>query len=91
MTQRGWYVTDNERQQQLIKSFHKELDDDDAELDDEDDDPQLRRIRRECEKRMKEYDERLQQLQVDKQIQAVLLDKVKKDCEARPTMLREAP
>ena len=80
MTQRGWYVTDNERQQQLIKSLHKELGEDNAELDDEGDDPQLRRIRRECEKRMKEYEERLQQLQVDKQIQAVLLDKVKKDC-----------
>ncbi len=52
-------VTDNAKQQQLIKSLHKGLGENDAEFDD--DDPLLRRIRRECEKRVKDCEERLKQ------------------------------
>jgi predicted nuclease with TOPRIM domain len=54
MSHRDQLLGENERQQQLIKSLHKELGEDDAEFDDEDDYPLLRRIRRECEKRVKE-------------------------------------
>ena len=43
----------------------------------------MRRIRRECEKRVNEYEERLQQLDSDTrrklEIQAVLLEKATKD------------
>jgi hypothetical protein len=59
----------------LIKSLHTEFDDED--------DPQLRRIRRECERRVKECEERLQQSQSDMrrqlEMQAVLFEKAKKD------------
>ena len=48
------YAAENEKKQQLIKSLHKELGEDDADFDDEDDDPLLHRIRREREKRVKE-------------------------------------
>jgi predicted secreted Zn-dependent protease len=54
----------DKKQQLLIKSLNTELDED-AEFDEDEDDPQLRRIRRECETRVKEYEERMQQLQFD--------------------------
>jgi len=41
-------VTDNDKKQQLIKSLHQELAGDEVELDDDDDDPLLHRLRREC-------------------------------------------
>jgi hypothetical protein len=41
-------AADNDRKQQLIKSLHQELAGDEAELDDDDDDPLLHRLRREC-------------------------------------------
>jgi cell division septum initiation protein DivIVA len=56
-------AVENETQQQLIKSLRRELGEDDAELDEEDEDPLLRRVRRECEKRMKDCEERLKQSQ----------------------------
>jgi chromosome segregation ATPase len=71
--------TDNAKQQQLIKSLHKGLGENDAEFDDEDDDPLLRRIRRECEKRVKDCEERLKQSQAERHRQAMLLDKANKD------------
>jgi len=71
--------TDNAKQQQLIKSLHKGLGENDAEFDDEDDDPLLRRIRRECEKRVKDCEERLKQSQAERRRQAMLLDKANKD------------
>ena len=55
----------------MINSLHQELDEVDAELDDEGDDPLLRRIRRECENRVKDCEECIQQ--------AMLLDKASKD------------
>ena len=48
-------------------------------FDDEDDDPLLRRIRRECEKRVKDCEERLKQSQAERRRQAMLLDKANKD------------
>jgi ketosteroid isomerase-like protein len=63
----------------LIKSLHKELGDDDAEFEDDDDNPSVRRIRRDSEKRVKECEERLQQLSTDRHRQAMLLDKADKD------------
>ena len=59
----------------MIKSLHQELGEVEAELDDEDDDPLLRRIRRECEKRVTDCEERIQQLQSERRRQAMLLDK----------------
>ena len=59
--------------QQLIKSLHQELDEVDAELDDDDDD------QRECEKRVKDCEECIQQLQSERHRQAMLLDKDGKD------------
>ncbi len=59
-------VTDYAKQQQLIKSLHNELGEIEAEFDDEDDDPLLRRIRRECEKRVKDCEERLKQSQAER-------------------------
>ena len=72
-------VTDNAKQQQLFKILHKGLGENDAEFDDEDDDPLLRRIRRECEKRVKDCEERLKQSQAERHRQAMLLDKANKD------------
>ena len=73
------YAADNEKKQQMIKSLHQELGEVEAELDDEDDDPLLRRIRRECEKRVTDCEERIQQLQSERRRQAMLLDKASKD------------
>ena len=47
-------AADNDRKQQLIKSLHQELAGDEAELDDDDDDPLLHRLRRECERHIKD-------------------------------------
>ena len=49
-----FFAAENDRKQQLIKSLHQELAGEDAELDDDDDDPLLHRLRRECEKRVKD-------------------------------------
>jgi chromosome segregation ATPase len=70
---------DRKREITTIKSLHKELGDDDAEFEDDDDDPLVRRIRRECKKRVKECEERLQQVSSDRHRQAMLLDKADKD------------
>ena len=63
-------VTDNAKKRQLISSLQRELGENDAEFDDENDDPLLRRIRRECEKRIKDCEERLRQSQAEGQLQA---------------------
>jgi hypothetical protein len=63
----------------LIKSLHKELGDDDAEFEDDDDDPSVRRIRRESEKRVKECEERLEEIDSGRQRQALLLEKDDKE------------
>jgi hypothetical protein len=49
-------AADNDRKQQLIKSLHQELAGVEAELDDDDDDPLLHRLRREYEKRVKDWE-----------------------------------
>ena len=72
-------VTDNAKQRQLINSLQRELGENDAEFDGENDDPLLCRIRRECEKRVKDCKESLKQSQAERQLQAKLLDKAKKD------------
>jgi hypothetical protein len=70
---------ENETQQQLIKSLRRELGEEEAELDEEDEDPLSRRVRRECAKRVKDYEERLMRSPSDGQIQASLLEKARKD------------
>ena len=63
----------------MIKSLHQELAGDEAKLDDDDDDPLLQRLRRECDRRVKDYEERLQKSQVEGEMQLILLDKMKHD------------
>jgi len=47
-------ASDNNRKQQLIKSLHQELGGEEAELDDDEDDPLIHRIRvKDCEDRLK--------------------------------------
>ena len=77
--EKDFLSADNTRKQHLIKSLHRELTGEDAELDDDDDDPLLRRIKRDYEKRLKDCEECLNQSQADGQRQAILLDKVKKE------------
>ena len=57
--ERDYLAAENDKKQQLIKSLHQELAEEDVELDDDDDDPLLHRLRRECEKRVKDCEERL--------------------------------
>jgi phage shock protein A len=76
---RDQLAAESETQQQLIKSLRRELGEDEAELDEEDEYPLLRRVRRECAKRMKDCEDRLKQLQSDRQRQASLLEKARKD------------
>jgi hypothetical protein len=77
-------MRENAQQRQMINSLKRELGENDAELDDDSDDPLLRRIRRECEKRVRDYEERLKRSQVEGELQDQLLDKAKKDlAEAR--------
>jgi len=84
LSQNDVLVRENAQQRQMINSLKRELGENDAEFDDESDDPLLRRIRRECEKRVKDCEERLKRSQVEGQLQDQLLDKVKKDlAEAR--------
>jgi phage shock protein A len=66
-------------QQQLVKRLRRELGEENAEFDEEDEDQISRRVRRECAKRVKDYEERLKRSQSDGQIQASLLEKARKD------------
>jgi hypothetical protein len=78
----------------LIKSLHQELAGQEAELDDDDDDPLLYHLRRECEKRIKDCEERLKQSQAEGEIQSILIDKIKhdlRDAQGRPIVPREVP
>jgi phage shock protein A len=75
----GDRFADNETQQQLVKSLRRELGEDDAEFEEDDEDPLSRRVRKECEKRMKSYEDRLKRSQAEGQIQASLLEKARKD------------
>jgi hypothetical protein len=78
-------AADNDKKQQLIKSLHQELADDD-------DDPLLHRIRRECERCVKDCEERLKKSQVEGEMQSILIDKIKLEMRERmPTMPREVP
>jgi hypothetical protein len=61
-------VADNTKQRQMINSLQRELGENDAEFDDDSDDPLLHRIRRECEKRVKDCEERLKQSQAEGQL-----------------------
>ena len=70
---------ENEEQKQLIRSLKRELGEDEAEFKEDDEDPLSRRVRKECEKRMKIYEDRLKRSQADGQIQASLLEKARKD------------
>jgi hypothetical protein len=47
MKERDHLKMENDKKQQLIKSLHQELAGDEAELDDDEDDPLLHRLRRE--------------------------------------------
>ena len=48
MKEKEFLAAANDKKQQLIKSLHQELAGEDAELDDDDEDPLLHRLRREC-------------------------------------------
>ena len=64
----------------------------DQELADDDDDPLLHRIRRECERCVKDCEERLKKSQVEGEMQSILIDKIKLEMRERmPTMPREVP
>jgi len=77
--EKDYLAGDNDRKQQLIKSLHQELAGDEAELDDNDDDPLLHRLRRECERRVKDCEERLKKSQAEGEMQSILIDKIKHD------------
>ena len=79
MKEKDFLAAANDKKQQLIKSLHQELAGEDAELDDDDEDPLLHRLKRGCEKRVKDCEERLKQSLAEGRMQAILLDKVNKD------------
>ncbi len=79
LRERDHLAAENVTKQQLIKSLHQELAGEEAELDDDDDDPLLHRLRRECERHVKDYEERLKQSQADGEMHSILLDKIKHD------------
>jgi chromosome segregation ATPase len=89
-SQRDQLLADNETQKQLIKSLKRELGEDDAEFEEDDDDPLSRRVRKECEKRMKSYEDRLKRSQAEGQIQASLLGKARKDLADARDMANDA-
>ena len=66
LSQNDMLVADNAKQEKLIKSLNKELGENEAEFEDDDDDPLLRRIRRVCEKRVKDCEERLKRSQAER-------------------------
>jgi phage shock protein A len=72
-------ASENNRKQQLIKSLHQELGGEEAELDDDEDDPLIHRIRRECAMRVKDCEDRLKKSQTEGEMQSILLDKMKHD------------
>jgi molybdopterin converting factor small subunit len=77
-----------EKYQWLIKNLREELGDDEAEFDEEDD-PNVRRVRRECKERVNQYEERMSQLstdmqqEIDKQVE--LLQKAEKERDYAPS------
>jgi hypothetical protein len=77
--ERDHLAGENDKKQQLIKSLHQELAGDEAELDDDDDDPLLQLLRRECERHVKDCEERLKKSQTDGEMQSILIDKIKHD------------
>jgi len=72
-------ASENDRKQQLIKSLHQELGGEEAELDDDEDDPLIHRIRRECAMRVKDCEDRLKKSQTEGEMQSILIDKIKHD------------
>jgi hypothetical protein len=72
-------ASENNRKQQLIKSLHQELGGEEAELDDDEDDPLIHRIRRECAMRVKDCEDRLKKSQTEVEMLSTLLDKTKHD------------
>jgi hypothetical protein len=72
-------ASENNRKQQLIKSLHQELGGEEAEFDDDEDDPLIHRIRRECAMRVKDCEDRLKKSQTEGEIQSILIDKMKHD------------
>ncbi len=62
-------AAEKSRKQQLIKSLHQELGGEEAELDDDEDDPLIHRIRRECAMRVKDCEDRLKKSQTEGEMQ----------------------
>jgi hypothetical protein len=63
----------------MIKSLHQELGGEEAELDDDEDDPLIHRIRRECAIRVKDCEDRLKKSQTEVEMLSTLLDKTTQD------------
>jgi hypothetical protein len=63
----------------LVRSLKRELGEDDAELDEDLEDTLSRRVRKECKKRVKIYEDCLKRAQADEQIQAALLEQTRKE------------
>ncbi len=76
MREKDFLSAENDRKQQLMKSLHQELAGEEAELDDDDDDPLLHRLRRECDRRVKDCEERLKKSQAEGEIQPILKERL---------------
>jgi len=70
MREKDFLSAENDRKQQLIKSLHQELAGEEAELDDDDDDPLLHRLR------VKDCEERLKKSQAEGEIQPILKERL---------------
>ncbi len=63
----------------MINSLYQELGGEEAELDDDEDDPLIHHIQRECAMRVKDCEDRLKKSQTEGEMQSILIDKMKHD------------
>ena len=83
-------LKDLETKQQLVRSLKRELGEDDTELEEDVEDTISRRVRNECKKRVKIYEDRLKRAQADEQIQAALLEQIRKELAVVRDMVDDA-
>ena len=67
--EKEYLASENDRKQQLIKSLHQELGGEEAQLDDDEDDPLIHRIRRECAMRVMDCEDLLKKSQAEGELQ----------------------
>ena len=79
LSHRDQLLKDNEAQEQLIRSMRRELGEDDTAMEEDFEDTISRRVRNECKKRVKVYEDRLKRAHADEEIQMAMFEQTRKE------------